>query len=100
MSFFLNYKVDMTQSGWKPDLYVISRFLEILWERKKSYKKTQLQMAVKLNYNVYMKYFDWLLEKELIIISDEGGNQFIRITSKGVEVYDTIVLWIKETIGD
>ena len=57
-------------------------------------------MAVKLNYDVYMKYFYWLEEKGLITTSIEDDYQYVKITAKGVEVYNTIVVWIKETIGN
>ena len=90
----------MTQSQWKPDLYVISRFLETLWLGHKNYKKTNLQMAVKLNYDVYMKYLSWLEEKGLITISLENEHHYVKITTKGVEVYNTVVKWMKETIGE
>lgn len=89
----------MTQTNWKPDLYVLSRFLETLWLRHKTYKKTNLQMAVNLNYDVYMKYLNWLEEKRLITLSMENNHQYVNITAKGVEVYNTVVMWIKETIG-
>ena len=56
-------------------------------------------MAVKLNYDVYMKYFNWLEEKGLITTYTENGHQYVKITTEGVEVYNTIVVWIKETIG-
>jgi len=90
----------LTQSQWKPDLYVVSRFLEALWMRQKNYKKTNLQMAVKLNYDVYLKYFNWLDKKGLIMTYTEDEHQYVKITAKGVKVYDTIVVWIKEIIGD
>jgi predicted transcriptional regulator len=89
----------LTQSQWKPDLYVVSRFLEALWMKNKNYKKTNLQMAVKLNYDVYLKYFNWLDKKGLIMTYIEDEHQYVKITTKGVKVYDTIVVWIKETIG-
>lgn len=57
-------------------------------------------MAVKLNYEVYMKYLSWLEEKGLIIIYMEHEHQYVKITTKGVEVYNTVVMWIKKTIGE
>ena len=90
----------MTQTRWKPDLYVISRFLETLWLGHKTYKKTNLQMAVNLNYDVFMKYLSWLEEKGLIIIYNENDHQYVKVTTKGVEVYNTVVMWIKKTIGE
>ncbi|MCX6660955.1 MAG: hypothetical protein NTY91_00210 [Euryarchaeota archaeon] len=79
---------------------MISRFLETLWLGHKTYKKTNLQMAVNLNYDVYMKYLSWLEEKGLIIIYNENDHQYVKVTTKGVEVYNTVVMWIKKTIGE
>ncbi len=90
----------MTQSHWKPDLYIVSRFLETLWLGHKNYKKTNLQMAVKLNYDVYMKYLGWLEGKGLIATYMEDGHQYVKITAEGAKVFNTIVMWIKETIGE
>lgn len=57
-------------------------------------------MAVNLNYDVYMKYLSWLEEKELIIIYNENDHQYVKVTTKGVEVYNTVVMWIKKIIGE
>ena len=57
-------------------------------------------MAVHLNYDVYIKYLNWLEEKKLIVISIENEHQYVKITTKGVEVYNTVVTWIKQTIGE
>ena len=57
-------------------------------------------MAVKLNYDVYMKYVSWLEEKGLITTYMENEHQYVKITAKGVEVCNTVVMWMKETIGE
>lgn len=56
-------------------------------------------MAVHLNYDVYMKYLSWMEEKGLLTLSMENNHQYVNITNKGIEVYNTVVKWIKETIG-
>lgn len=89
----------MKQSVWKPDIYVTSRFLEALWNGNKEYKKTNLQNAVNLNYNVYMKYLDWLLKKEWVTIIERDGTKIVKITAKGVDVYENIVKWIDEAMA-
>ena len=79
----------------KPDLYVVARFLERLWRDERPHRKTDLQLAVRLNYNVYKKYLDWMEQKGLIVV-----DETVRITPKGLETYKTLVAWIKETVGD
>ena len=84
---------------WKPDLYVMSRFLETLYLRHATLKKTTLQMAVRLNYDVFTKYLTWLEDKQLLTVTEQDGHHLVMITPKGIEVYQTIVTWIKKTIG-
>ena len=85
--------------AFKPDLYVVARFLERLWSGQKEYRKTQLQMAVGLNYGVYKKYLDWLIRKDLVELNkDEHGKTVVSITSEGVKAYNTLVEWLKKVI--
>ena len=52
-------------------------------------------MAVRVNYNVYRKYLDWMAEKGLITVDDT-----VTITPKGLETYKSLVTWIKNTVGE
>ncbi|MGD0643922.1 MAG: winged helix-turn-helix domain-containing protein [Candidatus Bathyarchaeia archaeon] len=83
----------------KPDLYVVSRFLEKLIATGGSRRKTELQMAVGLNFNVYTKYLEWLESKGLIHMREDAErSKYISLTAKGMETYKTLVKWIKDTI--
>ena len=85
----------------KPDLYVVSRFLEKLIASGGSRRKTELQMAVGLNFNVYTKYLDWLESKALINVREDAERlKYISLTPKGIETYKTLVKWIKDVIGN
>lgn len=85
----------------RPDLYVVARFLERLWRDPRSYSRTELQMAVRLNYNVFKKYLEWMLAKELIALHADGtGAERVAITPKGRDTYHRLVEWIKQTVGD
>ncbi len=85
----------------KPDLYVVSRFLEKLIASGGSRRKTELQMAVGLNFNVYTKYLDWLENKGLINVREDAErSKHISLTPKGIETYKTLVKWIKDVIGN
>lgn len=74
---------------------MVARFLERLWRDPRPHRKTDLQLAVRLNYNVYKKYLDWMEQKELIVVGET-----VSITPKGLETYKTLVEWIKDTVGD
>lgn len=84
----------------KPDLYVVARFLEKLISSGGSRRKTELQMAVGLNFNVYTKYLDWLEMKELVhIVEEDERSKYVSLTPKGMDTYKTLVKWIKDVVG-
>lgn len=89
------------RNEWRPDLYVVARFLERLYATESTYTMRQLQMAVRLNYNLYKKYLDFLLARELVTIGHgPDGTQTIRMAPKGREAYHRFVGWVKVTIGE
>lgn len=84
----------------RPDLYVVARFLEKLKVEGGSKRKTELQMAVGLNYNVYSRYLEWLERKGLIVMREEEEKyKVIAMTKKGFDTYETLVKWIMEVVG-
>lgn len=84
----------------KPDLYVVARFLEKLIAGGGQRRKTELQMAVGLNFNVYTKYLEWLESKNLIHVTEEDErSKYVALTSKGIETYKTLVTWIRDVVG-
>ena len=84
----------------KPDLYVVARFLEKLIAGGGQRRKTELQMAVGLNFNVYTKYLEWLQSKDLIHVTEEDErSKYVSLTPKGMETYKTLVKWIKDVVG-
>ena len=85
----------------KPDLYVVARFLDVLWWNRIGMKKTHLQMSVRLNYQTFLRYLKWLKDHELIkIITNDDGNDRIVLSEKGIESHRRLVEWIKETMKD
>lgn len=84
----------------RPDLYVVARFLERLWRDGRPRRKTELQLAVRLNYTIYKKYLEWLQEKGLVERVENKDGECIGITEKGLETYRTLVGWIKDTVGE
>jgi len=92
---------DSVKTLKKPDIYVVARILERLWRGDAPIKKTKLQMSVGLNYMTFKKYINWMLKKKLITMNNEkDGYNYISLTSKGVDAYYHLVLWLKETIDD
>ncbi len=85
----------------KPDLYVVARFLDVLWWSNTGMKKTHMQMSVRLNYQTFLKYLEWLENRELVkIIASDEKNETIILSEKGREAHKKLVEWIKETMKD
>jgi predicted transcriptional regulator len=83
----------------KPDLYVVARFLDIMYTNGSGMKKTNIQMLLGVRYPRFMEYLEWLLEHKLVEESfDEDKTERIRLTPKGIESYHTLVDWIKDTL--
>jgi predicted transcriptional regulator len=85
----------------RPDIYVLSRFLERLWLKNQPMKKTKLQMAVGLNYTQFIRYLDWMLDRGLVEkIEGEDKHEYIKITPKGYQAYQKLVAILKEVFGE
>jgi predicted transcriptional regulator len=84
----------------KPDLYVVARFLDVLWWDTVGMKKTPLQMSVGLNYQTFLKYLDWLEKHELVNITKDDQTERVKLSKKGIDAHKRLVEWIKETMKD
>jgi predicted transcriptional regulator len=83
----------------KPDLYVVARFLDIMYKNGPAMKKTNIQMLLGLNYPRFIEYLDWLLKHNLVVETfDEAKQEKIVLTPKGYDSYHRLVDWIKETL--
>jgi predicted transcriptional regulator len=83
----------------KPDLYVVARFLDIMYRNGPALKKTNIQMLLGLNYGRFIEYLDWLLKRQLVAeTTDEKEGERIALTPKGIDAYNTVVEWIKEML--
>ncbi len=83
----------------RPDLYVVARLLERLWREENPILKTHLQVAARVNYDVFSRYLDWLSSRGLVALeSAEDGHERVRLTPKGHDAYLRLVQWINEVV--
>jgi predicted transcriptional regulator len=83
----------------RPDLYVVSRLLERLWREGCPMIRTRLQVAAGLNYDVFTKYLEWMLSKNLVsMVPGDDGHERVLLTEKGMESYAKLVRWINEFV--
>jgi predicted transcriptional regulator len=67
----------------KPDLYVVARFLDVLWWDSVGMKKTPLQMSVGLNYQTFLKYLDWLEKHDWLRLLQKMETRGLSFQQKG-----------------
>jgi predicted transcriptional regulator len=85
----------------RPDLYVVARFLDRLLYSEETHTKQSLQMAVRLNYDLFKSYLSFLEAKGFVSVQpQEKGSDEVRITNDGVQAHRRIVAWIREVIGE
>jgi predicted transcriptional regulator len=83
----------------RPDLYVLARFLDILYQNGRRLKKTNLQMRVGLNYPRFIEYLDWMISHGFVERQiDEGGSELYSLSPQGIDAHRHLVAWIRETM--
>lgn len=83
----------------RQDMNIVTRLLEMLWREGSPMARTRLQVASDLNYDVFTKYLDWMLSRELVSMTPGDDDlEMIPLTEKGVESYTKLVRWINEII--
>ncbi len=85
----------------RPDLYVVARFLDRLLYAEQVHTKQSLQMAVRLNYDLFKSYLAFLEAKGFVrVVPQETSSDDVHITRDGVEAHRRIVAWIRDVIGE
>jgi len=85
----------------RPDLYVVARFLDILYRTGTPMKKTNIQMLLGVNYPRFTEYLQWMLNHGLVSESPDDDNiERISLTPKGIDAYHRFVDWIKDTLEE
>lgn len=84
----------------RPDLYVVARILDRLWQSPEPMLRTHLQLAANVNYDIFARYLDWMRERGLVDLEDSpDGHVRVRLTPAGQEAYRKVVQWINEVVG-
>lgn len=83
----------------RPDLYVVARLLERLWREDVPMLKTRLQVAANVNYDVFLRYLEWMLGRGLVVLENSpDGHERVGLTPRGREAYRKLVQWINEVV--
>jgi len=90
----------MSGSTFKPDPYIVARFYDRLQRSKEGrLKRTRLQVSTGLNWSIFTRYLDRLIELGLLEVEEEGKEIFIRSTPKGREFYRSLLIRLEQLLG-
>ena len=68
----------------RPDLYVVARILDRLWQSPEPMLRTHLQVAANVNYDIFARYLDWMRERNLVELEDSAdGHVRVRLAPAG-----------------
>lgn len=81
---------------FRPNLYVVARFLDALARPDEALSRAQLQAATGVNYDVFRRYLDFLEEKGYAFVTPAGH---VRLTPAGRRVREELRGWIARFLG-
>ena len=85
----------------RPDLFIVARLFDRLWRENEPMLKTHLQQATGINYDIFIRYLNWMLERDLVKIENSPtGHELIKLTQKGWEAYRQLIQWINEFVNN
>jgi predicted transcriptional regulator len=83
----------------RPDLHILARFLDRMGAPGAgSFSRSKLQRAVGLNYDLFRKYLDILLERNLIERT-QGKTEAFKISQEGQRIRAELLAWLSNLFG-
>jgi len=86
---------------FRPDLYIVARIIEKLLQSKDGrLKRTQLQRKSGLNWNLFTRYLDLLVEKKILAVEKDEQGIYVTATLDGRKAYRDLVESIRVIMGE
>lgn len=79
------------EARFKPNLYVVARFLDALAEPERAPTRSQLQAAAGVNYDIFRTYLDFFERKGYARVREDGT---VVATAEGRRVRAELRAWI------
>jgi len=85
----------------RPDLYVVARFLDRLLHDEGTHTRSSLQMAVRLNYDLFRSYLAFLEDEGFVEVEPrDDGSDHVHLKPEGARAHRRIVDRIRDVIGE
>jgi predicted transcriptional regulator len=82
---------------FRPDLYVVARFLDRLDDPGVVWTRSSLQTGVRLNYDQFRRYLDFLQRRGWVAIGKaDGRSPRITLTASGRDAWTRLLAWIED----
>jgi predicted transcriptional regulator len=83
----------------KPDLYVLARFLGVLYSSGGPMKKTNIQTSIGLSYPRFIEYLEWMEAHGLASrVAASDGSELVDLSPKGLDLYIRLFEWIRDAM--
>lgn len=82
---------------FRPDLYVVARFLDRLDDAGAVWTRSSLQSGVRLNYDQFRRYLDFLERRGWVAIAKATGRSpRIVLTASGRDAWTRLLAWMED----
>ena len=79
----------------------MARFLDRLAEPDRVFTRAQLQLAVRLNWDLFRRYLAYLEGRGLVAVEKGAGErETVRLTQAGRDARRRLLEWIRDVVGD
>ncbi|MGI0071663.1 MAG: winged helix-turn-helix domain-containing protein [Thermoplasmata archaeon] len=87
------------QSLARPDVYVVVRLLDVLHASPQRLRRTQLQQRAGINYTLFARYLDFLVQRGFVAVGAENDGGWVEITARGEEAYRFLADGLARLLG-
>lgn len=81
-------------ADWRPNLYVVARFLDALHEGPRT--RSELQAATGVNYDIFRRYLSFLEERGYAVARPDRD---VALTPAGARVREELRAWISRFLA-
>lgn len=85
----------------RPDLFLVARLLENLARAPQGMKRTNLQLACRINYTQLERYLDYLAARRFVALrADDNGGMVVAITLEGTTALLALARAIRDVLRE
>lgn len=78
----------------------MARFLDRLAEPDRAFTRAQLQLAVRLNWDLFRRYLAHLEARGLVAVEKMEARDVVRLTQAGRDARRRLLEWLRDVVGE